>query len=297
MRQKRKRRDYRIARKAAFTRPEPGLYEGRTRGKKLKYTYSDDEDIFSDGLPPATRRSTRARNAPEALGESTETTRFSSSGRPIRSRAGGVYGESQLVTQQSEDDASISQPALRERRTRTSSRVNGYSDYKFCDSDDESEAQSNGEEWQAGDEGEENDYDEEDEVDVSGDESVVNGNARPPSLVVQLRYAKGKGRGNPTAPHEAPPPEQAPVLKEEHPLTEAEQPAVDPQASSVNPDANAASEVVAGQDDAKNTKAIPQTESNGVVQNNGDNVEVSLNAKTFSPSEAALPARETNGTG
>ncbi|KAI5279402.1 hypothetical protein KEM54_004182, partial [Ascosphaera aggregata] len=35
--EKRKRRDYRLARKAAFARPEPGfsLYEGRTRGKKM----------------------------------------------------------------------------------------------------------------------------------------------------------------------------------------------------------------------------------------------------------------------
>ncbi|KAF5255012.1 hypothetical protein FANTH_227 [Fusarium anthophilum] len=56
---KRKRRDYRQARKEQFKRPEPGfsLYEGRTRGKKMKYTYSDDEDIFT--TDSTTRRSTR----------------------------------------------------------------------------------------------------------------------------------------------------------------------------------------------------------------------------------------------
>ena len=150
----------------------------------MKYTYSDDEDIFSDGLPPATRRSNRARAADE---ESSDAPGYSASGRPIRSRAaGGAYGESLFAT--NDDDGG-------ERRTRMSNRVNGYADYKFGDSDEspseEEEAQS-GDEWQGGDEGEENDFDEEDDDDgdLSGDESVVNGN--PPSLLVQLRYGKGK---------------------------------------------------------------------------------------------------------
>ncbi len=57
--QKRKRREYRLLRKEQFKRPEPGfsLYEGRTRGKRMKYTYSDDEDFLSDSTFP--RRSTR----------------------------------------------------------------------------------------------------------------------------------------------------------------------------------------------------------------------------------------------
>jgi len=45
--------------KERFKRPEPGfsLYEGRTRGKRVKYTYSDDEDFLTDST--GTRRSTR----------------------------------------------------------------------------------------------------------------------------------------------------------------------------------------------------------------------------------------------
>ncbi|KAK5629592.1 hypothetical protein RRF57_005307 [Xylaria bambusicola] len=48
--EKRKRREYRLMRKEQFKRPEPGfsMYEGRTRGKRMKYTYSDDEDFYSD---------------------------------------------------------------------------------------------------------------------------------------------------------------------------------------------------------------------------------------------------------
>ncbi|KAI0010285.1 hypothetical protein F4779DRAFT_315170 [Xylariaceae sp. FL0662B] len=58
--EKRKRREYRLMRKEQFKRPEPGfsMYEGRTRGKRMKYTYSDDEDFLSDSTA-TNRRSTR----------------------------------------------------------------------------------------------------------------------------------------------------------------------------------------------------------------------------------------------
>jgi hypothetical protein len=57
--QKRKRREYRLNRQAAFVRPDPGfsLYEGRTRGKRARYTFSDEEEDNSDAL--GTRRSNR----------------------------------------------------------------------------------------------------------------------------------------------------------------------------------------------------------------------------------------------
>lgn len=181
--QKRKRRDYRIARKAAFTRPEPGfsLYEGRTRGKKLKYTYSDDEDIFSDDGP---RRSTRNASGTATPAEPAGP-RFTASGRQIRSRAGGLYGAS-LLTGQRDDEAEDEEDTGRPQRSRTT-RANGYAGY---DVEDESEAQSSGNEWQGGDDDEENDFEGDDEEEASGDESVMNG--ENPSLVVQLRYSKGK---------------------------------------------------------------------------------------------------------
>ncbi|GAQ45407.1 similar to An17g01350 [Aspergillus niger] len=199
--QKRKRRDYRIARKAAFARPEPGfsLYEGRTRGKKLKYTYSDDEDIFSDGLP-STRRSTRNTSGistpPEPAGP-----RFTASGRQIRSRAGGLYGETLLSGQREDGDAGDEGRPTRGRTT----RANGYTEYDDEEMDEGSEGgQSSGNEWQGneGEEEEDNEFEGDDEEELSGDEAVMNG--EPPSLVVQLRYNKDKVPSSPNGPTEEP---------------------------------------------------------------------------------------------
>ncbi|KAE8382057.1 hypothetical protein BDV26DRAFT_278275 [Aspergillus bertholletiae] len=194
--EKRKRRDYRIARKAQFSRPEPGfsLYEGRTRGKKLKYTYSDDEDIFSDGLP-STRRSTRNTSGISSPAEPVGP-RFTASGRQIRSRAGGLYGES-LLSGQRDETADAEEPG-RFQRTR-STRANGYTGYGMDDEMDESdEGHSSGKEWQGGEEEEDNDFEGDDEEELSGDESIVN--EENPSLVVQLRYGKGKVPSSPNAP-------------------------------------------------------------------------------------------------
>src|SRR4051812_33842289 len=92
--QKRKRREYRQQRKAAFTRPEPGfsLYEGRTRGKRIKYTYSSDEEEGSETT--GARRSTR-QSGISTPAETTGPT-FTASGRQVRSRHVGAYGESAL---------------------------------------------------------------------------------------------------------------------------------------------------------------------------------------------------------
>ncbi|RHZ52324.1 uncharacterized protein CDV56_105880 [Aspergillus thermomutatus] len=184
--EKRKRRDYRLARKAAFSRPEPGfsLYEGRTRGKKLKYTYSDDEDIFSDEFP-STRRSTRNASGISTPAEHAGP-RYTASGRQIRARAGGLYGESLLSGQRGEEAEDTGRP----QRSRAT-RANGYMDYNMDNVEDESDAgHSSGNEWQGGEEEEDNDFEGDDEGDFSGDESVINGQDR--SLVVQLRYGKGK---------------------------------------------------------------------------------------------------------
>ncbi|KAJ5906551.1 uncharacterized protein N7473_003467 [Penicillium subrubescens] len=204
--EKRKRRDYRLARKAAFARPEPGfsLYEGRTRGKKLKYTYDDEEDIFSDDQP--TRRS--ARNSSGVTAAEPSRPRFTASGRQVRSRAGGAYGES-LLSGQREDSEYEEEDDTRPQRSRTSTHPNGYSGYGDEDLDDESEARSNdsGNEWDGGDE-EENDFEGDDEGDdASGDESIVNG--EPRSLVVQLRYGKGSAHAGPQDPDEPPPAKDA----------------------------------------------------------------------------------------
>lgn len=210
--QKRKRRDYRLARKAAFSRPEPGfsMYEGRTRGKRLKYTYSDDEDIFEDDQ--SSRRSTRnVGNAPTEAPRS----RVTASGRQVRSRAGGLYGEA-LLSGQREDSEEIDDDEERPQRARTSLNANGYSGYGEDDLEDESEARSSGNdsgnEWNSAQE-DENDFEGDDEgEDASGDESVIDG--EPRSLVVQLRYGKGSVPDAQQPSGDEPPPQQDTQMKE-----------------------------------------------------------------------------------
>ena len=93
--EKRKRREYRQMRKNQFKRPtEPmfSMYEGRTRGKRIKYTYSDDDEYDSDDR--STRRSTRNTGANTPAEPSGPT--ITQSGRQVRSRQGGAYGETVL---------------------------------------------------------------------------------------------------------------------------------------------------------------------------------------------------------
>ncbi|TAQ90419.1 hypothetical protein B7494_g1240 [Chlorociboria aeruginascens] len=136
--EKRKRREYRQARKQQFKRPEPNfsMYEGRTRGKRMKYTYSDEED---EGYSDATtsRRSTRTTGThtpAEGLAGPTVTL----SGRQVKSRIGGTYGESMLsgthtpaISTDVYEEVSAGQvnednSAGRPRRAATSGRANGY---------------------------------------------------------------------------------------------------------------------------------------------------------------------------
>jgi hypothetical protein len=80
--EKRRRREYRQMRKEQFRRPEPGfsLYEGRTRGKRMKYTYSDDEaDFYSDSTTRRSTRNTRNHTPAEPSGPVT-----TASGRQVR---------------------------------------------------------------------------------------------------------------------------------------------------------------------------------------------------------------------
>ncbi|KAJ5958288.1 uncharacterized protein N7479_005438 [Penicillium vulpinum] len=201
--EKRRRRDYRLARKAAFVRPDPGfsMYEGRTRGKKLKYTYSDDEDFLSDDEPSA-RRSTRNAAPTESSMESRRP-RFTASGRQIRSRAGGLYGEALLSGQRDGDeeefDEDEEEKVSRPQRTRTSTHPNGYSGYDADDLEDASEVHSSanesGNDWRGVEDDLEHDFEGDNEEDEeSADEPTEN--EEPESLVVQLRYAKGDTSSN-----------------------------------------------------------------------------------------------------
>lgn len=92
--EKRRRREYRANMKNRFKRPEPdvSLYEGRTRGKRIKYTYSDDDDDIYENT--GTRRSFRntGTNTPAEPAGPTIT----QSGRQVRAPQVGAYGESLL---------------------------------------------------------------------------------------------------------------------------------------------------------------------------------------------------------
>lgn len=128
--QKRRRRDYRQMRKEQFKRPEPGfsMYEGRTRGKRVKYTYSDDEDIFySDST---NRRSTRNTGANTPADSGPVTT---ASGRQIRApprmTAGDDSAAASVQGDYSEADKEGSIEATgRPRRSATIGSANGWSE-------------------------------------------------------------------------------------------------------------------------------------------------------------------------
>ncbi|KAL6704629.1 hypothetical protein ACN47E_008026 [Coniothyrium glycines] len=196
---KRKRREYRVQRNVAFSRQDPGfsLYEGRTRGKRQRYTFDEEEDLYSDDVP--SRRSGRhsGRDSPAAQSGPTVT----ASGRHVKSRATGMYGET-LHSGQVTDRPSpatgdyvrsdISEEPQQSRATRAGNRgaANGRGLKRAVDSDEEDDATS----WDGGDE----DEDEPTQMDLDDDEDGAGGETseeadedEPQSLMVTLRYRKG----------------------------------------------------------------------------------------------------------
>jgi len=206
--QKRKRREYRQVQRARFTRPDPGfsLYEGRTRGKRMRYTFDDDGEDFDE---MSTRRSTRNSDRSTPADGPTVT----ASGRTVRPRGGGSYGETLLSGQVTDgntpatneyEDSEMSDAVRAGGRggTRASTRlgqldgnrkrktVNGYNEVDGM-SEEEDAASSAG--WNSADnaeaeEEEENDggFESEDEQDDFG--TTPNGDgAGQDSLVVKLK--------------------------------------------------------------------------------------------------------------
>jgi hypothetical protein len=178
----------------------------------MRYTYSeDDDDDGSDAL--SSRRSTRPSGISTPAEHAGPT--VTASGRQVKSRLGGLYGESILVDQRKEIEneralATSQEPESndgyeglrgRPRRTARQSRpsrkqVNGDDG----DLEDESEAESTGDDW-SGDEDEPDDPepepdfegDDEDEelsTDDSEMDDIDDHGGTPKSLVVQLRYRK-----------------------------------------------------------------------------------------------------------
>jgi hypothetical protein len=100
---KRQKREYRATRKAMFQQPSfgPSLYEGRTRGKRIKYTFSDHEDegqtsSVDDARSRRSARSSRNTSIPPPTAIAPDQPRFTASGRQIRKPQTGMYGESKI---------------------------------------------------------------------------------------------------------------------------------------------------------------------------------------------------------
>ncbi|KAG6004876.1 hypothetical protein E4U21_000652 [Claviceps maximensis] len=204
--EKRKRREYRQMRKEQFKRPEPGfsMYEGRTRGKRIKYTFSDEEDgFYSDST--GYRRSARntGANTPAENGPTT-----TSSGRQIKvpPRLNMVAGDSASESVQEEQsevehDRSI-ETAERSRRSAAHQRTsNGQIDVSreresaveseddFGDDEDEKYVHVPAEESEDEDENEDEDEFFNEEAAADGDVSE-----KPQSLVVKLSVTSPKLR-------------------------------------------------------------------------------------------------------
>lgn len=210
--EKLRRREYRLQRKQQFKRPDPGfsLYEGRTRGKRAKYTYDDDEDYEFGSDSTATRRSTRntGTNTPaEPAGPVT-----TASGRQVRapsrlnvetrSNNGGGTSASNSVREDSEmrDDEPASATGRGGRPLRSAAinhGMNGWAPTSKKKSGDTDEYDSDAEDEESepdfgGDEEDEHVPDEsEEEVDEEFEEddaNMVDGDGEGPdtSLVVKL---------------------------------------------------------------------------------------------------------------
>ncbi|KAL9013027.1 MAG: hypothetical protein Q9173_002252 [Seirophora scorigena] len=288
---KRRRREYRLSRKAQFTRPEPGfsLYEGRTRGKRIKYTFSDEEEGGSDTL------STRRSNRHSGLSTPAEPARptVTASGRQVRSRHGGAYGETIIAGQhdhgqsstfggtngtEDEGESRVS-TALAGRATRNKGRQfrQHSGDYgSIDDREDETDVTSSGHEWDGGDEDGDDDHSDDDEEmkdDISEDELGADEGPRPQrSLVVSLRYPT-----SPLMPAASTPPEVPTTATEPNGLSnQAPPPEANPFAQPIAPVTTTPSPI----------KGMSST-ANGSVMNTVQR-EIVRNSSTL-PSEMAQP--------
>lgn len=185
------------------------MYEGRTRGKRIKYTYSDEEDaIYSDSTSRRSARNT-GTNTPAETGPVTTL-----SGRQIRAppRLNPATGESapgsvQGDTPEYDEEASMGATGRPRRSAAANNGANGESSARSrrndsYDSEEESEAEFGDDEEdvdvQAPEESEEEDEFDEDEAMVDDDLDD-----KPRSLVVKLSVTPPKLR-NALAPIDQP---------------------------------------------------------------------------------------------
>ncbi|KAI1467094.1 uncharacterized protein F4812DRAFT_49001 [Daldinia caldariorum] len=215
--EKRKRREYRLMRKEQFKRPEPGysMYEGRTRGKRIKYTYSDEEDFLTDSSLRRSARNTRNPTPAEPAGPVT-----TASGRQIKAPSRMTVDASNNIvttspTSQGHNEATASKessvgPTGRPRRSAavnhgtngwasSSKKSKEYNSDEEMDYDDEEDSEpelGDDEEDHVPDEdSEDDDEDDEDEDEFNEDEEMVDDdldNSNKDSMMVKLKLPSKK---------------------------------------------------------------------------------------------------------
>jgi hypothetical protein len=153
----------------------------------MRYTYDEDDDEdSSEGLD--TRRSTRNSGAMTPADNAGPTVTLS--GRQVRSRLGGVYGESLLSGQNTDTRSSPATDASEGPVRASRSGLAGHSRRRV---DDDGETSSE-EEWDGGDEDEPDEVmgDIVDENRPSEGDDESDEDMEPKSLVVTLRYGQGR---------------------------------------------------------------------------------------------------------
>lgn len=183
----------------------------------MRYTFSDEED--SEDFP--SKRS--GRNSGISTPAEPTGPAITASGRQVKSRVGGIYGETMLVDQRRElenermgaedmnggryQNESSGRPQ-RSNRSRRPIRAPRRIDDSSEDLNGSSDAASSGKEWSGNeDEADEADAeefeidrdDDDDEMSVKNSEMGV-ASPEPDSLVVELRYKKGGAFSQPNDP-------------------------------------------------------------------------------------------------
>lgn len=208
--EKRKRREYRQQQKDRFKRPEPGfsMYEGRTRGKRMKYTYSDDEESLTDST--GVRRSTRNTGTTTPAEPTGPVT--TASGRQIKAPSRmTIDASNNIVTTDPDQDrlsaraasarasskeSSVGPTGRPRRSAATNHGTNGWPSsrsqaYNSADDDDESEPDlGDDEEDHIPDESEEEDDFDED-VEMADDDGGLDASTQ--SMVIKLKVPEKGG--------------------------------------------------------------------------------------------------------
>lgn len=193
--QKRKRREYRAQRKNYFTHQAAAFsYEGRTRGKRIRYKYSDDDEGASAGGTSDGASMRRSERTSRATSNAPEGPRFTASGRqikrPTEGRYGGIgasggYGTSTGAATPASVGSENGDMSLRpsKRSRRNGVQYDGFLG-RSAGSEDSYDSQAEEDEYE--DNGEETDEDE-----MSVDDTVPEEDPTRGPFIVLLKYSVG----------------------------------------------------------------------------------------------------------